>query len=460
MSTTTITRDCRGASSHRAYRLGQAPGGVPLLGNALQLFRDPLDYLPRLRHEGDLVKVRIGANTAYLACTHDVVQEVLHNPRTFDKGGEFIDTMKLLLGDGVGTCGAAAHKRQRRYIQPAFQRDRLVRYASVMHDEVTALTDAWRPGRVVDVGTEMSRLTTRVTAQLMFSSGIAGDAVAEVQRSFPVVWKGVYRRMVIPFPLLHSLPTPANRRFTRAMERLDAVIATMVDAYRRDTADRDDILTVLLAARDERTGRGMTDSEIHDELMTVLAAGVETPASGLTWAFHLIGEHPEVERELLREVDRVLGGRPARYDDLPGLPYTQRVVAETLRLYPPVWFITRRTSVDTTLAGHPVPAGASILFSPYALHRDPDVFADADRFDPDRWLPENAAKLPRNATITFGGGTRKCLGDVLANHESTIALASILSAWRLRPVPGHRLRPVAKAELTAGPLPMTTEPRA
>ncbi|WP_246150667.1 cytochrome P450 [Streptomyces qinzhouensis] len=454
MSTTIV------APERRSYRLGRAPGGVPLLGHALPLFRTPLDYLPGLRHEGDLVRLRIGTSTAYMACTHDVVQEVLHNPRTFDKGGEFIDTMKLLLGDGVGTCPAAKHRRQRRFIQPAFQRDRLDHYCRLMHDEVTALAGSWQPGGVIDAGTEMSRLTTRVTARMMFSADIASDAVAAVQRNFPVVWKGVYRRMVIPLPLLHALPTPANIRFTRALRRLDDVIDRMLTAYRRDTADRDDLLTVLLAARDEHTGRGMTDTEIHDELMTVLAAGVETPASGLTWAFHLLGENPDVERKLLAEVDSVLGGRPARATDLPALPYTQRVVAEALRLYPPVWFITRRAVTDTWLAGHPVPAGSSIVFSPYALHRDPTVFREPERFDPDRWLPENACELPRNATITFGGGSRKCLGDVLANQEVTLALASITAAWRLRPLPGHRIRPVAKAELTTGPLPMTTEARA
>ncbi|MEU5161912.1 cytochrome P450 [Streptomyces sp. NPDC020875] len=453
MSTTMIAPE-------RSYRLGRAPGGLPVLGNALQLFRQPLDFLPGLRHEGDLVQLRIGPATAYLACTHDVVQEVLHNPRTFDKGGEFIDTMKLLLGDGVGTCPAASHRRQRRFIQPAFQRDRLTRYGRVMEDEAAALARTWRPGGLVDAGTEMSRLTTRVTARMMFSADIAADAVAEVQRSFPIVWKGVYRRMIIPFPLLHALPTVANIRFGQALRRLDDVIARMLAAYRADSTERDDILTVLLNARDERTGLGLTDAEIRDELMTVLAAGVETPASGLTWALHLLAENPDVESRLLREVDLVLAGRPARLEDLPALPYTQRVVAEALRLYPPVWFITRRAVTDTRLAGHPVPAGSSILFSPYALHRDPAVFADPERFDPDRWLPENACRLPRNANVTFGGGSRKCLGDVLANHEVTLALASITAAWRLRPLPGHRIRPVAKAELTTGPLPMTTEARA
>ncbi|MER5943552.1 cytochrome P450 [Streptomyces sp. NPDC001928] len=442
----------------RSSRLGQAPGALPLVGNAIQLFRDPLTFLPSLREEGDIVTVRIGRDTAYMATTHSAIQEVLHNPRVFDKGGEFIEKMQVILGDGVGTCSAANHKRQRRNIQPAFTKERLVKYAAIMRDEVADLVERWEPGQLIDVGTEMSTLTTRVTARALFSADIASDVIAEIQRSFPEVWKGVYRRMVIPFSLLHRIPTPANRNFHRALRRLDAVLVKMLAAYRADQRDRDDILSTLLAARDEESGNGLTDQEIFDELHTVLAAGVETPASGLTWSFYLLGQNPDIERKLLQEVDSVSCGRLAESEDVADMPYLQGVVAEALRLYPPVWYLTRRTTIDTTLAGHPIPAGTSVMFSPYALHRDPNLFTDPERFDPERWLPGDG-KPPKASDITFGGGTRKCLGDVLAGRELAIALASILGRWRLRPVPGHTLRPSAKAELTTGPLPMTIKPR-
>ncbi|MFD9963689.1 cytochrome P450 [Amycolatopsis sp. NPDC058986] len=443
----------------RQYRLGDAPGQVPLLGNALRIFRDPLTYLPALREQGDLVRVKLGRSIAYLAATHDVVQEVLHKPREFDKGGEFIDKMRVILGDGVGTCSVKTHKRQRAFIQPAFTKGKISGYTEVMSRHVAELLTAWRPGQEIDLPEEMSRLTTRVTAQAMFSDErISGEAIAEVQRSFPVVWKGVYRRMMFPLPLVHEVPTKANRDFRRALRRLDDVIAGMSETYRRHDGPREDILAILLAARDEH-GAGLTDEQIRDELMTVLAAGVETPASGLTWALYLLSQHPGVESRLHEEVDSVLAGRTAVDADFPELPFTNRVVNEALRMYPPVWFITRRAVVDTKLAEHDIPAGASILFSPYALHRDPAVFTDPDAFLPDRWLPENLKKLPRNAVISFSGGTRKCLGDVLANHEMTIALASVAARWKLRHKPGHVLKPVAKAELTTGELPMILEPR-
>ncbi|GAA2811350.1 cytochrome P450 [Kribbella solani] len=447
------------SSVDQPYRLGDAPGAVPVLGNALNIFRDPLNYLPSLRHEGDLVKVKLGRETAYMACTHEVIQELLHNPRTFDKGGEFIDKMRIILGDGVGTCSATTHKRQRSFLQPAFRKDRLAQYTQVMQNHVGELIDSWRPGQQVTILDEMSRLTTRVTAQAMFSdSKVGAAAIAEVQRSFPKVWHGVYRRMFLPVPFLHELPIKANREYREALQRLDDVIATMVAAYRADGLEHDDILSIVLAGRDE-DGVGLTDEQVRDELMTILAAGVETPASGLASAFWLLSQTPEAEAKLHAEVDAVLGGRTASYEDFANLPYTNMVVNEALRMYPPVWFITRRAVEDSTLAGYPVPAGSSILFSPYALHRDPSLFPDPDAFVPERWTMDSVRAMPRGACITFSGGSRKCLGDVLANQEMTIAIASIAARWRLRAVPGHTFKPLVKAELSVGTLPMTVESR-
>ncbi|GAA1994426.1 cytochrome P450 [Amycolatopsis minnesotensis] len=443
----------------RQYVLGDAPGRLPLLGNALQIFRNPLDYLPALRQQGDLVRVRLGRSTAYFAATHDVVQEVLHRPREFDKGGEFIDKMRVILGDGVGTCSVKTHKRQRAFIQPAFTKGKIAGYSAVMARHVADLVGSWHGGQEIDLLEEMSKLTTRVTAEAMFSDQqVSAEAIAEVQRSFPVVWKGVYRRMTVPLPVVHDVPTKANQDYRRALRRLENVISSMRDAYRQGNGPQEDILSILVSGRDEN-GAGLTDEQIRDELMTVLAAGVETPASGLTWALYLVSQHPDAESRLHEEVDSVLGGRTAVDADFPALPFTNRVVNEALRMYPPVWFITRRAVVDTELAGHAIPSGASILFSPYALHRDPAVFTDPDAFVPDRWLPENLKKIPRNAVISFSGGTRKCLGDVLANHEMTIALASIAARWKIRHKPGHTIKPAVKAELTTGHLPMIVEAR-
>lgn len=441
------------------YTLGSAPGGLPLLGHALKMLRDPLDFLPSLRAHGDLVRLRLGPQQAYMACSHPIVQQVLLNSRTFDKGGEFIDKMRLILGNGVGTCNWQAHTRQRRLLQPAFHRARQTAYAGVMLEEVIALTDSWHRGDVVDVNRAFHGLTTRVTARTLFSTEIGADAVTEVQRSFPIVWDGLYQRMINPVSLVHRMPTAKNRRFNLGLKRLNAVISEIIEAYREAGTNSGDMLSMLLAARDQETGDRLSSSQIRDEVMTMLVAGTETTATGLAWTMHLLGKHPEVEQRLHEEIDGALGGRPPAIDHASRLPYVQRVILESLRLHPPVWLVTRVTTSDTELGGHPIPSGTTIVFSPYALHRDPSLFEDPERFDPDRWLPERISSLPRNPSIAFGGGKRKCIGDTLALQESVIALATIGSRWRLSAVPGSVVKAVPRANLSPGPLPMIVEPR-
>ncbi len=208
--------------------------------------------------------------------------------------------------------------------------------------------------------------------------------------------------MIIPVALAQKLPLPSNLRFNQALNRTRAVVDQIINDYQKAGVDHGDVLSTLLAARDEETGEGMTNREIHDQIMTLVLAGTETAAATLAWAFHLLGKNPEVERRLHTEVDEVLSGRPAGFDDVPKLSYTQRVITETLRLYPSTWILTRRTTAEVELGGHRLAPGTNILFSPYALHRDPDSFPDPERFDPDRWLPERSKAVPRGAMIPSG----------------------------------------------------------
>jgi pentalenene oxygenase len=264
---------------------------------------------------------------------------------------------------------------------------------------------------------------------------------------------------VDPTGLLARLPLAANREFDTALGRLHALIDGIVGDYRRSGEDRGDLLSALLAARDDEDGGRMSDQEIHDQVMTLLLAGVETTASALTWAWHLLASHPEAEARLHAEVDEVLGGRAPTYADVPRLAYTQRVFTETLRLYPPAWMFTRMTAEPTELGGHLLPSGTDVLISPYVIHRIPELFASPAAFDPDRWLPERAQDVARGSYLPFGGGSRKCIGDVFGMTEATLALAALASRWRLRPVPGTVVKARAGMSLTAGPLPMVPEPR-
>jgi len=454
-------RDAAGdaAPAGRAWRVGMAPGRLPLIGHLLALARRPLEFIGSLREHGDLVEIRLGPQRAYMVCHPDLVRAVLLDSRLYDKGGTFYDAVRKILGNGLIVSNWTDHRTQRRLVQPAFHRDRLSSYATVMGEEAAALAAAWRPGGVVDLDEAAHTVTARVTFRSMFSTDVAADVVREVQHAMIPFGEGVFRRTVDPSGLYARLPLPSNRRFDRLVARFQEIIEDLVDERRRSTSDdHGDALSMLLEARDDDTGARLTRDELRDQVMNLLFAGAETAATTLAWTFHLLAHHPEAERRLHEEIDGVLAGRPVEFDDLPKLVYTRRVLNEAMRVYGPVWMLTRVTTADTVLAGRRIPAGATVMFSPFTLHRDPAVFAEPDRFDPDRWLPERA-EIPRHATMPFGGGGRKCIGDDFAMVEMMIVLATIAARWRLRAVPGSTTRPRPLATLSPGKLRMVAEPR-
>lgn len=257
---------------------------------------------------------------------------------------------------------------------------------------------------------------------------------------------------MMPLPGADRIPTPGNRRFRRARQDLKEVTRRLIADYRAAGTDHNDLLSMLLSARDE-DGRGLTDAEIHDQVVTFLLAGMETTAATLSWAWTLLAAHPAIRDRLHAELDTVLDGRPARHEDLPALPLTARVVTETLRLYPPVWILSRVVAADAELGGHRVPAGATILFSPYLLHRRADVFACPARFDPDRWLT-NTRPSP-GTYAPFGLGPRRCIGDVFGTTEAALAIATIAARWTVTPTPGRPVRPTRSSSLSPRPFTAT-----
>ncbi|MFS8104204.1 cytochrome P450 [Lentzea alba] len=442
-------------SENQSYVRGVAPGALPLLGHAPQFLRDPLDFVTSLGAHGDIVEIQLGLQPVLVACARPLANEVMQRCDVFDKGGHFYDTMKGMLGDGVGTCSWSAHRRKRQLVQPAFQRAKIGAYARVMHSEVASLVAGWRTGQTVDVSPAFYRMATRATVRALFSSDLEATAVAEIQRCFPIVWRGMLTRMLVPASLLRLVATRGNRGFDAALASLNQVLADIIRAYRTAGVDHADILSALLAAEDEATGLPLTDAELHDELMTLLVGGTETTSATLAWAFHLLAGHPEVERRLHAEVDEVLGGRIATFEDIARLEYTHRLVTETLRLYPPGWVTTRLVTADTELGGHHLAAGTAVMVSHYAIHHDPSVFPEPYRCDPDRWLPERASTIPKDAWVAFGSGRRRCLGDMFALTEITMALATIAGRWSLRPASDRPLKIQPRMFLTPGSLPMT-----
>jgi cytochrome P450 len=440
-------------SSRRVAGLVTVPGAVPLLGHAIRFFRDPLVFLRSAHDSGDVVVVRLGQTRAYLVCAPSLVQQVLLRPRVFDKGGSVYEAFRATFGAGVGACSFEAHRRKRRLVQRAFHRSRIAGHAAMISDQVAVLTAGWQARQVVDLNTVMHRLTTTVALRLLFASRASADVVAEVHDRLPGLMRGLYRRAMIPLAPLHALPTPENRRYLDSRRQLHELVGELVLASVGSSKSTEDggMVSALCAA-------GLSGQDLHDEVVSLLVGGVQTTVATLCWTFALLSQNHEMRRRLHEEVDTVLAGRPADYDDVWRLEHTRRVVAEVLRLYPPLWVLTREATEDTELAGHPVPAGSTVMFSPYVLHRNPTLFPEPDEFDPDRWHPDRAASMPQGAWIPFGAGNRKCVGDNFATVQATITVAMIANRWRLFSTGAHPT-PIPRGELGTGPLPMILQPR-
>jgi pentalenene oxygenase len=408
-------------STRRAGGLGAAPGAVPLLGHAVRFLHDPLAFLRTAHGSGDVVLVRFGPTRAYLVCAPQLVWRVLTDTRVF--------------GRGTGAAGP---------VQTAFHRSRIVRYTAMISEQVEVMTSAWRPRQVVDLNVVMHRLTTTVALRMLFASRATTEVVTEVHERLPAATRDLYRWALLPL----APRARENRRFRAARQELHDLVGELV--YASSTEDESAVAALRAA--------GLAGQELHDHVAGLLAGGVRPTVATLCWTFALLSQNHDARRRLHEEVDTVLGGRPAGYDDLWRLDHTRRVVTETLRLYPPLWVLTRQAAEETELAGHVVPAGATVLLSPYALHRDPELFPAPDEFDPDRWLPERAESVPQGAWVPFGAGGGKCVGDVFATVQATIAVAMIASRWRLFST-GVAPTPVPRGELGTGPLPMIVQSR-
>lgn len=447
---------------------GVAPRALPVLGHALPLLRDPLGFLTALPGHGDLVRVRVGPYRAVVVCDPELTRQVLCDDRTFDKGGPLYDRIRELTGNGLASCPYSDHRRQRRLLQPAFHPARMPGYAGTMRRQVLAVTGAWADGETVDVIEQMHTISARTTITTMFGrdpAGVDDHALSRLMDDFTVVVAGIPRRALMP-PPADRLPTPANRRYDRARARLRAAIDRIVTGNRSGELHDGDLLSMLLSAGHDPPGgggpdgRGLTDEEIADQLVTFFAAGTENTGTTLAWSLHLLAQHPDVARRMRAEADAVLDGAPAAsLEHLPALELTAAVVTEALRLYPPAWVLTRTTTGDTRLGGHTIPAGTAIVYSAYLLHRRPDLFPDPERFAPDRWLTGSGNAPHRTAFVPFGGGPRKCIGDVFALTEATLVLATITAGWELHPAGNRPVRPVPRLALSPQELPMRTVAR-
>lgn len=425
-----------------------AKGAIPVLGHAWSLARNPLRFLSALPADADLVRIRLGSTQVILVCDPDLTHQVLTDDRTFDKGGPLTDVISSLVGDGLVTCPRHRHRQPRRLLQPLFHPSRLQAYSDAMAPAIEPVIAGWRDGQVIDVPVEMRRLTIRVAVEILFSGAFPPAAVEQIVDDFTTILVGFAQRLSRP-PVFDLLPTRTNRRYRAALERVRQTVADVI-ADRDANGSADDDLLAALLSKDAEGVHLFGATARLDHAITFLIAPTATVASVLGWALHTLAKRPDLQIRLQAEVDAVLNGASAGYAHVPQLELTRRIITETLRRYPSLWFgPVRIVTTETRLGGHVIPAGTVIAYSPYHIQHRSELFDDPERFDPDRWTQTELPAPSRGAFIPFGGGARQCIASEFAFHEMVIALASITSRWRLEPVPGSPFRTRAAVNLTA-----------
>ncbi len=415
------------------------PRNLPLVGQLPAFRRRPLAFLQKMAREyGDIAYFKLGPQHAFLLSHPEHIREVLVTRQSNFTKSRALQRARLLLGEGLLTAEGQFHLRQRRLAQPAFHRERLAGYAAVMSRCALKTRDRWQDGATLEVSDEMMRLTMAVVGRTLFSADVEAGA-REIGEAMTAVLE-MFNMLLLPFSeYLEKLPLPSNRRFERARETLDGIIYGMIRERRAGGEDRGDLLSMLLLAQDEEGGGGMTDQQVRDESLTLFLAGHETTANALTWTWYLLSQNPECEAKLHAELDRVLEGRAPGFYDVPGLTYTEMVVAEAMRLYPPAWAIGRKAIEAFEIGGLELPAGSICILSPYVTQRDPRWFAEPDRFDPERWTAEAKEARPKFSYFPFGGGARVCIGERFAWMEGVLLLATLAQKWRLRLAEGHKV---------------------
>ncbi len=423
------------------------------------------------RAHGPFVQLRLGRGPVFLVTDPAATRAVLVDERAFPKGpgsgmgggtgGE--SPLRAVLGNGLLTSKGEHHKRQRRLIQPAFHHERIASYASVMATETRRMVDGWREGEVVNVHAAFAETTLRILTRTVFASDLDPADAATVRAAVNSTMRGPGSNVIL-VALSKRLGARAMAARRDAMSGIDALISRLI-ADRRAAGAGNDVLSWMLTARDDETGATMTDTDLRDEMLTLLLAGHETSTNALSWAYYLLSQHPEAATALHAELDDVLAGRLPTVADLANLHVTRAVADESMRLYPPAWVLLRHAEADVVLAGHQVPAGATILMSPFVTHRDPSAWAHADAFEPARWLTGpggayNPAPPTRHAYFPFGGGPRMCIGNTFALMEIAIVLAATSQRWELELAPGHRVAMTPRVTLRPrGGMPMVPRRR-
>jgi cytochrome P450 len=400
---------------------------------------DPLRFLTRLAGRGDVVPYDTAYGSVYLINRPELVRHVLQSDN-YVRGS----MMKMVLGEGLLASEGDYWRRQRQLMQPAFHAQRIAAMGTLMTQAAVETMAGWQKyagsGRPIDIQTEMVHLTLKIIGKALFNIDFHDelDAVAEAVKTM-VADLGRFAGTL--FAKTYPVDAERNRRFDAALQTVDDLVHRVIDERRRNSETVGDLFSVLLSHRDKQSGKALNDRQVRDEVVTMLLAGHVTTANMLTWAWYLLSEHRAIEAELHRELSRALGGRLPAARDIPALPYTRMVLQETLRLYPPVWFMSRGAVADDEVGGYQIPANATIVISPYLVHRHPAYWTNPEQFNPERFAPEDMADRPSFAYLPFAAGHHVCIGNHLALLEGQLVLATIAQKYKLRLAPGAVVEP-------------------
>jgi cytochrome P450 len=401
-----------------------------VFGHLLDLRRDRIGFQHRAARAGDVVPMRLGLFRAVMISSPEVAYEVLVAQNdAFVKSQGLSIFARPLLGNGLLTSERDFHRKQRRMIAPVFVQKRIAGYAAAMVDRAQASAARMRARPRVDVAPEVMRATLEIVGKTLFDADVGFEA-SDVGAALTLAMENMIRSISSLVPIPPQVPSPGNRRARRAVGRLDRVVFGLIDERRKGAHEKEDLLSLLLAARDE-DGSGMDDAQLRDEAMTIFLAGHETTANAVAWALYLLSRNPHVRDALEREVDTVLGKRPARYEDLRSLPFALQVLKEAMRLYPPAYVLGRRATREVDLLGYRVRKNDILIVNIAGIHRRAELFPEPDRFDPDRFIPEREKALPRYAYLPFGAGPRVCIGNHFALMEGQLLLATYAQHVRL-----------------------------
>lgn len=359
-------------------------------------------------------------------CVRHILQE---NNRNYVKSFGY-DPLKLLLGNGLLTSEGDFWRKQRRLAQPGFHKEKLAAIVDTMITCTGQLLTRWEKleGVEMNISSEMNHVALDIVSKSLFISNVE-DEIDKISTWVTVAIEQGAERIRNPFKIPTWIPTPNNLKQNKAVSVLNEVINGIIEKRRNEGKQYDDLLSMLMDARDEDTGEGMSNAQLRDEVMTIFIAGHETTANALTWAFYVLAQHPEIEQKLKAEIDEVLQGRPVSFENLRSLTYTRQVIDETLRLYPPAWIIGRKNIEDDEIGGYFIPAGTNCLVPTLCIHRSPKYWKDPLKFDPDRFSTERVKEQKKFTYFPFGGGPRLCIGNNFALMEMQVVMASIMQRY-------------------------------